>query len=735
MKRLKKMMALIIAVAMVMSMTAISAFAADDYTLTINNTVSGHKYTAYQIFKGSKADTSQVQYTKTTTYDADATYYYKNGADYDVIAVANETDFGTKIASQDLYIRTGNSGLGNVVWGDDITTAGKKALYTAYSMTVADANLDDPANIQALVDAVANVTDTTTSESDKAVKFANVFFETSEGGDVTAKAGLLNAPAAKQVKDGNDGSITYTDLASGYYLINDSYTPAEGEVNGIDYSIARIAVQVVGNTTINNKADKTVTKKKVKTAGELLNEKANELGIGRAVNYEVTETVPNYDGYNYYYFNMVDKLSDGLTFDKDSVSVTIAKADGTDSTTLTKLTAPATSANGKGYYLYADKTNDADVLNGNTFVIAFEDIMKFPVGYTITVNYSASVNSDAITGVNPNTNEVKVQYSNSPDKSEKGDKRDYPGIPENTTDHPMGKTPSSYTDTYTTQLTIHKVDKDGNKLENVEFTLTGTSKDVVVKNETVYELDPTGTFYMLNDGTYTETAPREVATLQETTNNSGWVEIVTGDTYSGDDIRTVGGKKYRPFVVETDKDKTRYIIVEGNAADYASTTLRYKETVKSTTADTQDNYKVTRVGKTDSNGDLEFAQLGAGTYTLSETGVLPGFNDIEDISFTITCTLPDAEDVIAGTEEATWAISNITPTTMATGFKQTTEKVGEPGSQTDKNLGIFEVTIENNSGTELPSTGGIGTTIFYVVGTILVIGAGVVLITKRRMDA
>ena len=41
--------------------------------------------------------------------------------------------------------------------------------------------------------------------------------------------------------------------------------------------------------------------------------------------------------------------------------------------------------------------------------------------------------------------------------------------------------------------------------------------------------------------------------------------------------------------------------------------------------------------------------------------------------------------------------------------------------------------IENNSGTQLPSTGGIGTTIFYVVGSVLVIAAGVLLVTKKRM--
>lgn len=41
----------------------------------------------------------------------------------------------------------------------------------------------------------------------------------------------------------------------------------------------------------------------------------------------------------------------------------------------------------------------------------------------------------------------------------------------------------------------------------------------------------------------------------------------------------------------------------------------------------------------------------------------------------------------------------------------------------------------NTEGVELPSTGGIGTTLFYVIGAILVIGAGVLLVTRRRMGA
>ena len=42
--------------------------------------------------------------------------------------------------------------------------------------------------------------------------------------------------------------------------------------------------------------------------------------------------------------------------------------------------------------------------------------------------------------------------------------------------------------------------------------------------------------------------------------------------------------------------------------------------------------------------------------------------------------------------------------------------------------------IVNNAGSVLPSTGGIGTTIFYVVGSIMVVAAGVLLITKKRMS-
>ena len=46
-----------------------------------------------------------------------------------------------------------------------------------------------------------------------------------------------------------------------------------------------------------------------------------------------------------------------------------------------------------------------------------------------------------------------------------------------------------------------------------------------------------------------------------------------------------------------------------------------------------------------------------------------------------------------------------------------------------------EVAVINNTGTSLPSTGGMGTTIFYIAGAFLVLISGVVLIAKKRTDS
>ena len=61
--------------------------------------------------------------------------------------------------------------------------------------------------------------------------------------------------------------------------------------------------------------------------------------------------------------------------------------------------------------------------------------------------------------------------------------------------------------------------------------------------------------------------------------------------------------------------------------------------------------------------------------------------------------------------------------------------IDNDGNTKVNNTAVDEVKVLNQSGSELPSTGGIGTTVFYVVGSILLVGAAVLLIVKKRMSA
>ncbi len=115
------------------------------------------------------------------------------------------------------------------------------------------------------------------------------------------------------------------------------------------------------------------------------------------------------------------------------------------------------------------------------------------------------------------------------------------------------------------------------------------------------------------------------------------------------------------------------------------------------------------------DGVLIFEGLAAGEYEIKEITAPDGYNLLKETIFvTIRCN--------NGEDECEW-----------TG----TFKIGETGEQKDLQLnnGILSgMDIVNNTGTELPSTGGIGTTIFYIIGGILVVGAAILLITKKRMS-
>ena len=107
----------------------------------------------------------------------------------------------------------------------------------------------------------------------------------------------------------------------------------------------------------------------------------------------------------------------------------------------------------------------------------------------------------------------------------------------------------------------------------------------------------------------------------------------------------------------------------------------------------------------DDDGSFTISGLDADTYYLEEVGAPAGYNKLAaPVKVTITATINTATNV--GTATVTY---------------------GENSTGTVK--------IENKTGVELPSTGGVGTTIFYVIGGLLMAVAVVLLVTKKKMSA
>ncbi len=119
--------------------------------------------------------------------------------------------------------------------------------------------------------------------------------------------------------------------------------------------------------------------------------------------------------------------------------------------------------------------------------------------------------------------------------------------------------------------------------------------------------------------------------------------------------------------------------------------------------------------------------LDTGTYKLEETVVPDGFTKANDIFFKI-------EGTYAGTDENP-VLTNLNVIPLGPELGQIPSGVDKPDFTKDTTSGTVSTTIVNTSGTLLPATGGIGTTLFYVFGSILAIGAGVLLISKKRMGA
>ena len=492
----------------------------------------------------------------TTTAFAEETTYS--------ITINNSTEGHTYEAYQiftgDLFIKeNGDKVLSNIVWGSGVSEAGKTALG----------------------DAAAKAETLKTEDDAKAFAKAVAPY-------LTTVAGSANTVT--------DGKYVISGLAAGYYLVKDQ----DGSLTGDNDSYTEYIIQVVGNVTATPKSDVPEVQKKVKDINDSTDttktdwQDSADYDIGDSIPFQLKATLANnVSSYTTYKVVFHDTLSKGLTYNNDAK----VYIDGTET---------------NGFTVTATVNADGTT----TLTVSRDDVKDLGAGNSsvITVEYTAKLNENAVLGSAGNPNEVKLEYSNNPNKSEAGSNE-------------TGNTPEDTVIVFTYKTVINKVDGDKNPLTGAAFKL-----EKLIKGK---------------DG--------------------------AADTWT----------KVKEFTVD--------------------------ETTTSFT----------------------FSGLDDGQYKLTETKTPAGYNTIDPIYFVIEATHDETAD--APTLKTLNAYL-----TDANGNKQTEMKDGESVNidlgTVDLTAGSITTTVVNKSGSKLPSTGGIGTTIFYVLGGVLVLVAVVLLVTNKRMS-
>ena len=453
----------------------------------------------------------------------------------------------------------GNKVLSNIVWGSGVSEAGQTALGDAAAKAE---TLKTEADAKAFAKAVAPY--------------------------LTTAAGSANTVT--------DGKYVISGLAAGYYLVKDQ----DGSLTGDNDSYTEYIIQVVGNVTATPKSDVPEVQKKVKDINDSTDttktdwQDSADYDIGDSIPFQLKATLAdNVSSYTTYKVVFHDTLSKGLTYNNDAK----VYIDGTET---------------NGFTVTATVNADGTT----TLTVSCDDVKALGAGNSsvITVEYTAKLNENAVLGSAGNPNEVYLEYSNNPNKSEEGNNE-------------TGETPKDVVIVFTYKTIINKVDSENKPLTGAAFKLE---------------------------------------------------KLIKGKDGAADTWTTV-----KEFTVD--------------------------ETTTSFT----------------------FSGLDDGQYKLTETKTPAGYNTIDPIYFVIEAT----HDATADTPALTVLKAYLTD---ENGNKKTEVKDGETVNidlgTVDLTAGSITTTVVNKSGSELPSTGGIGTTIFYVLGSILVIGAAVLLVTKKRMS-
>lgn len=243
----------------------------------------------------------------------------------------------------------------------------------------------------------------------------------------------------------------------------------------VDYKVSDTAVRKAITGVEDGVKEEEIKLEREESSGEYAVAKTS---IGKKVSFKMTSWVPVWTGYDHYYYALNDTYSDGLTFNADSVKVTVggkALTAGKDY--------KVTNETGKFHILFAPTAdNSSDIIAAKT---------TFPVGAKVLVTYDMTVNKNAhVDGVDTNTSEVEYSHN-----------------PNTVTDHQ--KTPGDTTYVYVGKFTLTKTDTNNVPLAGAVFNI----KDA--KNTPVKFVKVGNNEYRVADSTEAATASADITTTDE----------------------------------------------------------------------------------------------------------------------------------------------------------------------------------------------------------------------------